>query len=354
MEKKTKASQLRVGDRIWFNDRGTMKVFSVETPSHWMQNEHFNEDWGFLCDNETVIGGQILRPNPSDSDTWLIGDYSIKTASIYAGGESFLNCTAHYSMLHKDREDIQKHVARGYAVPVTKRAPIVIKLPRTAQDVKAGDEIWVKKNDNAGKYIGIVDEADPKTCRFFYIRKPDNLRTHLEFADFNKTWAFVNSTKPELESKKTKLSAQDAKIGDEVWLLGMKGVLKNRIEFVYVDHTGKKVNYVQIGDTDYYVDSFGTDWGFWEEVYKSATTKTILPPTTTVIHTNGLPHKEPIEQPSNPYNNVLALINAKGKDWVRQNAPTAWRAFCAKGVEEARQAHEDLKSKPFVPFIPKL
>lgn len=129
------AQEARKGDRVWVKRYPTrhLEEVVIDNPEHWTESDDFNEDWGYLADNETVIGGVLVKPSGADAG-WLIDIYSIPLDSILSDGNAFTKCCDYFKMNDGDMQAIQDHVRKHSAASKPKR---------TAKDAQIGDKVWL-------------------------------------------------------------------------------------------------------------------------------------------------------------------------------------------------------------------
>lgn len=135
------AQEARKGDRVWVKRYPTrhLEEVVIDNPEHWTESDDFNEDWGYLADNETVIGGQMLR-NPKPN-LWYLGIGSYWADSILGNHKAFDDWCKTLDLSDADITAIVDHVRKHSAADKPKR---------TAKDARTGDEIWRK---DGGKIV---------------------------------------------------------------------------------------------------------------------------------------------------------------------------------------------------------
>jgi hypothetical protein len=176
------AKDAQKGDRVWVKRYPTrhFEEVVIDNPEHWTEDDDFNEDWGYLADNETVIGGQLVKPGNPDLviKEWGIGHYHEFEQDILEGRGTFLDALDNLKMNDGDMQAIQDHVRKHSGSAAPKK--------RTAADARVGDPTWVKHLATHEIIDGVIEEV--ATVGLDILAGHNSYSRY--FSDFGIEWGF--------------------------------------------------------------------------------------------------------------------------------------------------------------------
>lgn len=148
------AKDAKPGDRIWVkNSVGEVYEWKIISPELYTGSLSIDVIWGFLADDETVIGGVMIKPFSVDG-SWEIGGRVLWPHDILNEDTWLTPMMCGLNLSDADKAAIQDHVRKH-------SAPAIVPKKRSAADARAGNEVWVIDIATNVMFEGIVWTTEP-------------------------------------------------------------------------------------------------------------------------------------------------------------------------------------------------